>query len=135
MVSTSPVVWSQVRRSFLLSNVFCTINHDGIIQHKSIDLSFGLFPYIYYYLVCTRVYSSQRSSSLMDITVYSVQEYIVFTSPLYEIGMISSHTLVNGASLQGNSLPRYILYTSSVQDLYLPLRFLLQRQSHASCQD
>ena len=126
---------SQVRRFFLLSNVFRTINHDRIIQHKSIELSFGLFPYVYYYLVCTRVYSSQRSSSLIDIIVHSVQEYIVFTSPIYDIVMISSHTWVNGASLQGNSLLRYILYTSSAQDLYLPLRFLLQRQSHASCQD
>ena len=39
---------------------------------------------------------------------------------------------LNGASLQENSLLRYTLYTSSVQDLHLPLRFLLQRQSHAS---
>ena len=36
----------------------------------------------------------------------------------------------NGASLQDNSLLRYTLYTSSVQDQHLPLRFLLQRQSH-----
>ena len=38
----------------------------------------------------------------------------------------------NGVSLQDNSLLRYTLYTSSVQDMHLPLRFLLQRQSHAS---
>ena len=37
---------------------------------------------------------------------------------------------LNGASLQDNSLLRYTLYTSSVQDFHLPLRFLLQRQSH-----
>ena len=41
---------------------------------------------------------------------------------------------IDGASLQDNSLLRYTLYTSSVQDLYLPPRFLLQRQSYAYCQ-
>ena len=46
----------------------------------------------------------------------------------------SSHNQINGASLQDNSQLRYTLYTSSVQDLYLPPRFLLQRQSHAYCQ-
>ena len=28
VVSTSSVVWSQVRWFFLMRNVFCTINHD-----------------------------------------------------------------------------------------------------------
>ena len=28
VVSTSSVVWSQVRQFFLMRNVFCTINHD-----------------------------------------------------------------------------------------------------------
>ena len=41
---------------------------------------------------------------------------------------------LNGASLQDNSLLRYTLYTSSVQDLHLPLRFLIQRQSYAFIQ-
>ena len=41
---------------------------------------------------------------------------------------------LNGASIQDNSLLRYTLYTPSVQDLHLPLRFLLQRQSYAFIQ-
>ena len=45
-----------------------------------------------------------------------------------------SHNWLNGASLQDNSLLRHTLYTSSVQDLHLPPRLLLQRQSHAYCQ-
>ena len=36
VVSTS-VVWSQVRRVFLMRNVFCAINHDE--QHESLWLS------------------------------------------------------------------------------------------------
>ena len=48
--------------------------------------------------------------------------------------MVSQVSLnyLNGVSVQDNSLLRYTIYTSSVQDLYLPLRFLFQRQSHAS---
>ena len=34
VVSTSSVVWSQVRQLFLLRNVFCAINHDE--QHESL---------------------------------------------------------------------------------------------------
>ena len=45
-----------------------------------------------------------------------------------------SHIWLNGASLQDNSLLRHTPYTSSVQDLHLPPRLLLQRQSHAYCQ-
>ena len=37
VVSTSSVVWSQVRWFFLMRNVFCTINHDE--QHESLWLS------------------------------------------------------------------------------------------------
>ena len=37
VVSTSSVMWSQVRRSFLLEYIFCTINHDE--QNESLWLS------------------------------------------------------------------------------------------------
>ena len=37
MVSTSSVVWSQVRWFFLMRNVFRAINHDE--QHESLWLS------------------------------------------------------------------------------------------------
>ena len=40
MVSTSSVVWSQVRQFFLVRNVFCTINHDE--QRESLWLSLML---------------------------------------------------------------------------------------------
>ena len=62
---------------------------------------------------CTMIYIDYKSS----ITQYTVTQ--------------SSLSQLNGASLQDNSLLRYTFYTSSVQDLHLPLRFLLQRQSHA----
>ena len=55
-------------------------------------------------------------------------------SPIYSYGLQVLHKQFNGASLQDNSQLRYTLYTSSVQDLYLPLRSLLQRQSYAFCQ-
>ena len=37
VVSTSSVVWSQVRRFILLEYIFCTINHDE--QNESLWLS------------------------------------------------------------------------------------------------
>ena len=37
VVSTSSVVWSQMRQFFLMRNVFCAINHDE--QHESLWLS------------------------------------------------------------------------------------------------
>ena len=43
---------------------------------------------------------------------------------MYSLWFTSYHNQINGASLQDNSQLRYILYTSSVQDLYFPLRFL-----------
>ena len=66
-------------------------------------------------------------STLYNSTQCSQVHYIVYK-------VTSSHKQFNGASLQDNSLLRYTLYTSSVQDLYLPPRFLLQRQSYAYCQ-
>ena len=65
--------------------------------------------------------------TLHNNTLCSQVQYIVYR-------FTCSHKQVNGASLQDNSLLRYTLYTSSVQDLYLPPRFLLQRQSYAFCQ-
>ena len=70
---------SQVRQFFLLSNVFRTINHVGIRQLESVVLSIDLFPYVNYYLIYIRVYSSQRSSLLINTIVHSVQEHTVFT--------------------------------------------------------
>ena len=48
VVSTSSVVWSQVRRFFLMRIVFHAINHDEITEHESIWLSIDLFPYVDY---------------------------------------------------------------------------------------
>ena len=62
---------------------------------------------------CTIIYNAYESNNL---------QFTITQSSLNQI---------NGASLQDNSLLRYTLYTSSVQDLYLPPRFLLQRQSYA----
>ena len=68
---------------------------------------------------CTMIYSctivSPNSSQVQKHTAYS-----------YTVSLNQT----NGASLWGNSLLRHTLYTSTVQDLYLLLRFLLQRQSH-----
>ena len=41
VVSTSPIVWSQMRQFFLMRIVFCTFNHDE--QHESFWLSIDLF--------------------------------------------------------------------------------------------
>ena len=60
-------------------------------------------------------------SSLYNNTkVHSIQEHTVLIGPIYNKVIISSHTRFNGVSLQDNSQLRYILYTCSVQDLYLP---------------
>ena len=71
-----------------------------------------------------------NSSMLYNRSVF--QYYIVHKSNNIQF-MVSQISLnyLNGASLQDNSLLIYTLYTSSVQDLHHPLRFLLQRQSYA----
>ena len=58
----------------------------------------------------------------------------VYESTIYSLLFTRSHKQFNVASLQDNTLLRYTLYPSSVQDLYLPPRFLLQGQSYAFCQ-
>ena len=62
------------------------------------------------------------------------QQHIVLTSPIYGLYVHKFSQTSSWSLLQDNSLLRYTLYTSSVQDLYLPQRFLLQRQSYAFCQ-
>ena len=44
VLSTSSVVWSQVRQFFLLEYIFCTINHDE--QQESLWLSLMFIVYI-----------------------------------------------------------------------------------------
>ena len=86
------------------------------------------------------MFSSMQHDSLMFTIVQLVQWFTLYNSTqcsqvhyiIYKF--TSSHKQFNGASLQDNSLLRYTLYTSSVQDLYLPPRLLLQRQSYAFCQ-
>ena len=93
------------------------------------------------YLLCI-YYVSYHSPKLHNISellnssmLYNSSEFqyhIVHKSNnIYFIVSQVSLNFLNGASLQDNSLLRYTLYTSSVQDLHHPLRFLLQRQSYA----
>ena len=93
------------------------------------------------YLLCTYYlsYHSPRlhniselhnSSMLYNSSVF--QYHIIYKSNniKFIVSQVSLNYL-NTASLQDNSLLRYTLYTSSVQDLHHPLRFLLQRQPYA----
>ena len=75
----------------------------------------------------------QSCTVFQSCTIVQSSNIIVFTSSnnIQFISFTKLHIQLNGASLQDNSLLRYTLYTSSVQDLHLPPRFLLQRQSYA----
>ena len=133
VVSTSPIVWSQMRQFFLMRTDFCTINHDD--QHESLWLSIDLF--LLDSLVCNTV--GLHNILLFTIvqfvqwfTLYNSTQWLWVQSIVYGLQVL--YKQLNGASLQDNSQLRYTLYTSSVQDLYLPPRFLLQRQSYAFCQ-
>ena len=73
MVSTSPVVWSQIRRFFLMRIVFCAINHDE--QHESLWLSTDLF--LLDSLVCNTV---GLHNSLLFTIVQFIQWFTLYNS-------------------------------------------------------
>ena len=96
------------------------------------------------YLLC--IYYVSYHSPMLHITSELHNSSMLYNSSVFQyhivhksnnIQIIVTHVslnYLNGASLQDNSLLRYTLYTSSVQDLHHPPRFLLQRQSYASFQ-
>ena len=106
----------------------CTINHDE--RTESYWLS-SMFYYVSYHSPMLYNISELHNNSML-YNSSEFQYYIVHKSNNIQfiVSQVSINYL-NGASLQDNSLLRYTLYTSSVQDLHLPPRFLLQRQSHA----
>ena len=73
VVSTSPVVWSQVRWFFLMRIVFCTINHDE--KHESLWLSIDLF--LLDSLVCNTV---GLHNSLLFTIVQFAQWFTLYNS-------------------------------------------------------
>ena len=107
------------------------INHDE--RTESYWLS-SMFYYVSYHSPMLHNISELHNSSML-YNSSEFQYYIVHKSNniQYIVSQVSLNYL-NGASLQDNSLLRYTLYTSSVQDLHHPLGFLLQRQSYAFCQ-
>ena len=133
MVSTSSVVWSQVRWFFILE-YYCAINHDERIKSFRISsIIYCLYCYDPILYNVSELHNSSMFTIVQYCTMFTIaQLYIVhkFNSIQFTVTQSSLNHL-NGASLQDNSHLRYTLYTSSVQDLHLPLRFLLQRQSLA----
>ena len=73
VVSTSPVVWSQVRRLFLMRIVFHAINHDE--QHESLWLSIDLF--LIDSLVCN---TAGLHNSLLFTIVQFAQWFTLYNS-------------------------------------------------------
>ena len=127
MVSTSSCCVVTNEMVLCLGNL-CTINHDE--RTASYWLS-SMFYYVCYHSPKLYHISELHNNSLLyNSSVF--QYYIVHKSNNIQfIGSQVSLIYLNGASLQDNSLLRYTLYTSSVQDLHHPLKFLLQRQSYA----
>ena len=113
---------------------FHAINHGKRI--KSLGISSMIYCLNCYDPMLHNV-SELHNSSMFTIVLSCTTSHCctmiyIIINPLIQFTVTqSSLNQINGASLQDNSLLRYTLYTSSVQDLYLPPRFLLQRQSHA----
>ena len=129
-VSTSSVVWSQVRQFFVLEiYVLLTMMKNRVTQI--------IFNVLLAILSKSIVKQNSRVSQYFNVAQrFRVAQYnIVHKSTITKFTVSQvSHKHLYGASLQDNSLLRYTLYTSSVQDLHLPLRFLLQGQPYAFIQ-
>ena len=104
------------------------INHDE--RTKSYRLS-STFYYVFYHSPKLYNISVLHNSSLLDNSSMFQYHIVHKSNNIQFIVSQVSLNYLNGASPQDNSLLRYTLYTSSVQDLHHPLRFLLQRQSYA----
>ena len=128
MVNTSCCVVTN--EMVLCSWNFHATNHDEM--NRVLLVVFNIFIIICF-IICSELHSI---SELYNKSVlYNSSEFQYHK--VYNTQFISSQVLLNylnGASLQDSSLLRYTLYTSSVQDLHLPPRLLLQRQCHAYCQ-
>ena len=127
MVSTSSCCVVTNEMVLCFGNL-CTISHDE--RTESHWLSSKFYYVSYHSPKLHNISELHNSSMLYNSSMFYY--YIVHKSNNIQfiVSQVSLNYL-NGASLKDNFLLRYTLYTSSVQELHLPPRFLLQRQSHA----